>query len=58
MTYSSGVAFTPTVKSVQARKGSRRAYARMEEAGVWETRITADRAWAFAAVASGSPLLA
>jgi predicted pyridoxine 5'-phosphate oxidase superfamily flavin-nucleotide-binding protein len=42
MTYSSDVAFTPTVKSVQARKGSRRAYARMEEAGAWETRITAE----------------
>jgi predicted pyridoxine 5'-phosphate oxidase superfamily flavin-nucleotide-binding protein len=40
MTYSSDVAFTETVKSVQARKGSRRAYARMEEAGSWETRIT------------------
>ena len=55
MTYSSDVAFTPTVKSVQARNGSRRAYARMEEAGAWETPITA---WAFAAVAPGSPLLA
>ena len=42
MTYSSDVAFTPTVKSVQARKGSRRAYSRMEEAGAWETRITAE----------------
>jgi len=42
MTYSSDVAFTPAVKSVQARKGSRRAYARMEEAGSWETRITAE----------------
>ena len=42
MTYSSDVAFTPTVKSVQTRKGSRRAYARMEEAGSWESRITPD----------------
>jgi predicted pyridoxine 5'-phosphate oxidase superfamily flavin-nucleotide-binding protein len=42
MTYSSDVAFTETVKSVQTRKGSRRAYARMEEAGSWETRITPD----------------
>ena len=40
MTYSSDVAFTETVKSVQARKGSRRAYARMEEGGSWETHIT------------------
>jgi uncharacterized protein len=42
MTYSSDVAFTATVKSVQTRKGSRRAYARMEEAGSWESRITPD----------------
>jgi uncharacterized protein len=40
MAYSSDVAFTETVRSVQARKGSRHAYARMEEAGSWETRIT------------------
>ncbi len=40
MTYSSDIAFTSTVKSVQTRKGSRRAYARMEEAGSWETHIT------------------
>jgi uncharacterized protein len=40
MSYSSDVAFTDTVKSVQARKGSRHAYERMEEAGSWETRIT------------------
>ena len=38
--YSSDVAFTPTVKTVQARKGSRQAYARMEEKGGWQTRIT------------------
>ena len=42
MTYSSDVAFTATVKSVQTRKGSRRAYARMEETGSWESRITPD----------------
>jgi predicted pyridoxine 5'-phosphate oxidase superfamily flavin-nucleotide-binding protein len=40
MTYSSDVAFTETVKSIQARKGSRRTYARMEEGGSWETHIT------------------
>src|ERR1700741_4377878 len=40
MTYSSDVAFTETVKSVQARKGSRRTYAGMEEGGSWETHIT------------------
>ncbi len=40
--YSSDVAFTPSVKSVQARKGSRRGYARMEEGGSWQTTITTD----------------
>ena len=41
-TYSSDVAFTPTVKVVQTRKGSRRAYARTEENGAWQTQITPD----------------
>jgi uncharacterized protein len=41
---SSDVAFTPSVKSVQSRKGSREAYARMEERGGFETRITPDLA--------------
>jgi len=39
-TFSSDVAFTPAVKAVQSRKGSRNAYARMEEGGGWETAIT------------------
>ena len=43
-TYSSDVAFTPTVKAVQSRKGSRQAYARMEERGGWQTRMTPDLA--------------
>ena len=38
--YASDIAFTPTVKAIQARKKSRHAYARMEQAGGWETRIT------------------
>ena len=38
--YSSDVAFTPTVKALQTRKGSRRAYGRLEERGAWNTRIT------------------
>jgi hypothetical protein len=38
--YASDVAFTPSVKAVQARNGSRRAYQRMEENGSWETRVT------------------
>jgi uncharacterized protein len=41
-TYSSDVAFTPTVKAVQLRKGSRASYGRMEEKGGWQTRITPD----------------
>jgi predicted pyridoxine 5'-phosphate oxidase superfamily flavin-nucleotide-binding protein len=42
--YSSDVAFTPTVKAIQACKGSRRAYHRMEKGGSWETRITPELA--------------
>ena len=42
--YASDIAFTPTVKALQEHKGSRRAYARMEEAGSWKTRITPDLA--------------
>jgi predicted pyridoxine 5'-phosphate oxidase superfamily flavin-nucleotide-binding protein len=37
----SDVAFTPAVKAIQARKGSRAAYERMELAGSWESTITA-----------------
>jgi uncharacterized protein len=37
---SSDVAFTPPVKAVQARLGSRAAYARMEAEGGFETRIS------------------
>ena len=50
--YSSDVAFTPTVKEVQARKGSRDGYRRMEERGGWETRITPDLAGFIAAQTS------
>lgn len=42
--YSSDVAFTPTVKAIQARKGSRKGYAGMEERGSWQTRMTPDLA--------------
>ncbi|MGN6750011.1 MAG: pyridoxamine 5'-phosphate oxidase family protein [Xanthobacteraceae bacterium] len=42
--YSSDVAFTASVKAIQARKGSRRAYARIEEKGSWNTAITPDLA--------------
>lgn len=43
-TCASDVAFTPTVKHIQTRKGSRRSYARIEEQGGWQTRITPDLA--------------
>ena len=38
----SDVAFTPAVKAIQARKGSRHAYGRMEQNGSWETEITGE----------------
>ena len=37
--YSSDVAFTPSVKAIQTRKGSREAYAHVEERGGWRTEI-------------------
>jgi uncharacterized protein len=37
--YSSDVAFTPAVKAIQALKGSRDAYARIEQHGGWRTEI-------------------
>lgn len=39
-TYPSDVAFTPAVKAVQEKQGSRRSYARMEQSGGWETTVT------------------
>jgi predicted pyridoxine 5'-phosphate oxidase superfamily flavin-nucleotide-binding protein len=50
--YSSDVAFTPTIKAIQTRKGSRQAYARMEEGGGWRTTITSDLAEFIAAQTS------
>jgi predicted pyridoxine 5'-phosphate oxidase superfamily flavin-nucleotide-binding protein len=40
--YPSDIAFTPTVKAIQARNGSRDAYAHMEAERGWQTRITPD----------------
>ncbi|CAN5915124.1 pyridoxamine 5'-phosphate oxidase family protein [soil metagenome] len=40
----SDVAFTDSVKAIQTRKGSRKAYARMEEGGGWSTTIPDDLA--------------
>jgi uncharacterized protein len=42
--YSSDVAFTPAVKQIQARKGSRVAYARVEQHGGWRTEVDEDLA--------------
>jgi uncharacterized protein len=41
---SSDVAFTPAVKAVQERRGSRKSYRRMEETGGWQTKVTPDLA--------------
>jgi predicted pyridoxine 5'-phosphate oxidase superfamily flavin-nucleotide-binding protein len=51
-TYSSDVAFTPTVKALQARKGSRQGYGKMEERGAWQTRISPELAAFIAAQTS------
>jgi hypothetical protein len=37
--YPSDVAFTPAVKQIQARKGSRDAYAHVEQHGGWRTEV-------------------
>ncbi len=42
MTYASDIAFTPAVKAIQERKGSRRAYAKLERSGGWHTDVTPD----------------
>jgi predicted pyridoxine 5'-phosphate oxidase superfamily flavin-nucleotide-binding protein len=41
---SSDVAFTPSVKAVQTRKGSRGMFERVEQAGGWETSVTPELA--------------
>jgi uncharacterized protein len=43
-THSSDVAFTPAVKAIQTRKGSRHAYAHVEQNGGWRTEIDEDLA--------------
>jgi len=48
----SDVAFTPAVKAIQARRGSRDAYARMEQGEGWSTAITPDLAAFIAAQTS------
>ncbi len=43
-TYASDIAFTPAVKAIQERKGSREAYQRMEAGRGWSDTITPDLA--------------
>ena len=38
------VAFTASVKALQARKGSRASYAKLEQRGGWDTRVTPELA--------------
>jgi len=40
--YPSDIAFTESVKAIQSRKGSRRAYANMEQGAGWKTVISED----------------
>lgn len=40
--YSSDVAFTPSVKEIQERKGTRAVFAKQEERGGWQTEISDD----------------
>ena len=42
--FASDIAFTPSVKAIQSRKGSRGAYARMETGKGWATTISDDLA--------------
>ena len=39
-TIASDIAFTPAVKAIQEQKGSRKSYARMEQAHGWQTTVT------------------
>jgi predicted pyridoxine 5'-phosphate oxidase superfamily flavin-nucleotide-binding protein len=42
--YPSDIAFTPAVKAVQERRGSRRGYAKMEDTRGWQTTVTPELA--------------
>jgi hypothetical protein len=52
MAFSSDIAFTPAVKAIQVRKGSRASYARMEQKAGWRTVIDDDLAVFIAAQTS------
>ena len=38
--YASDIAFTPAVKAIQSRKGSRSAYSKVEKGRGWQTKVT------------------
>src|SRR5262245_58826264 len=44
MTTTTDVAFTSTVREIQTRKGSRASYAKLEQRGGWERRVTPELA--------------
>jgi predicted pyridoxine 5'-phosphate oxidase superfamily flavin-nucleotide-binding protein len=44
MSVPSDIAFTPAVKAIQAARGSRRAYERMEARGGWQTTVSPELA--------------
>ena len=40
--YASDIAFTPAVKEIQSRKGSRSTYSKIEKGRGWQTKVTPD----------------
>ena len=38
--YASDIAFTPAVKAIQSKKGSRSAYSKVEKGRGWQTKVT------------------
>lgn len=40
--YASDIAFTPAVKEIQSRKGSRSSYSKVEKGRGWQTKVTPD----------------
>ena len=42
--FASDIAFTPAVKAIQSRKGSRSVYSRVERGKGWQTKVTPELA--------------
>ena len=42
--YVSDIAFTPAVKAIQSRKGSRAAYSKVAKGRDWQTKVTSELA--------------